>query len=64
MQIFASDRLILTMYFSEYFVNRYINIHLNTVKQPSLFTDGVFNRQIVLEHVMEQVEQSKTVFNY
>ena len=50
MQIFASDRLIyLTMYFSEYFVNRYINIHLNTVKQPSLFTDGVFKRQIVLE---------------
>ena len=34
------------------------------MKQPSLFTDEVFKRQIVLEHVMEQVEQSKTIFNY
>ena len=60
MQIFASDRFILTMYFSGYFVNHYINFSI----QPSLFTDEVFKRQIVLEHVMEQVEQSKTIFNY
>ena len=28
-----------------------------------MFTDQVFKRQIVLEHVMEHVEQSKTIFN-
>ena len=33
-----------------------VYIGLNTVKQPSIFTDEVFKRQIVLEHVMEQVE--------
>ena len=34
------------------------------MKQPSLFTDEVFKRQMVLEHVMEHVEQSKTIFNW
>ena len=64
MQIFASDRLLLTMFLAVILliiILISVYISLNTVKQPSLFTDEVFKRQIVLEHVMEQVEQSNHI---